>query len=114
MGEKISFYFDEHLSRKVAAGLEARGYQVIMAVDVNMVDKDDLTEHLRYATENTMVMVTCDRPFAGRAASQSDHSGLICWTGVLDDFGGQVRILNEFAEQHTLQEVQGQVYWLKA
>lgn len=113
MVDKISFYFDEHMSRKVASQLAARGYTVVMAVDVGMVEKDDLSEHLQYATEQNLVMVTCDRPFAGRAMGQTNHAGLICWTGILDDFGGQVKLLQEFAEQNTSENVRSQVFWIK-
>jgi hypothetical protein len=113
MAEKISYYFDEHMSRKVAEQLEKRSCTVIMAVDEGMVQKDDLTEHLTFATKNGLVMVTCDRPFASRAMSKTDHAGLICWTGILDDFGGQTRLLSEFAERHNPEEVKGQVFWIK-
>jgi Domain of unknown function (DUF5615) len=71
MAATLSFYFDEHMSRKVASQLEAFGYTVVMAVDEDMVGKDDLDEHLRFASERGLVMVTCDRPFAGRAMSQT-------------------------------------------
>jgi predicted nuclease of predicted toxin-antitoxin system len=62
---KISFYFDEMMRRKAAEELIKRGIEVVMAVDVGMTEKDDLTEHLPYATEHEMVLVTFDRKFAG-------------------------------------------------
>jgi len=65
----ISFYFDEHIARVVAEGLIAQGYQVTMAIDVGMEGKDDDTEHLALAAEKGLVMVTFDRPFAGRTMS---------------------------------------------
>lgn len=84
-----------------------------MAVFVEMIQKDDLGEHLPYATEKGYVLVICDRKFAGLAAQTSDHAGLICWTGDNDDYGGMVKRLSEFAEQHTSEAVRGQVFWLK-
>ncbi|MBL8162670.1 MAG: DUF5615 family PIN-like protein [Anaerolineae bacterium] len=113
MAETVSYYFDEHMSRKVASALESQGYQVVMAVDVEMVEKDDLSEHLHYATEHKLVLVTCDRPFAGKAMTQTDHSGVICWTGKTDDFGGQIRKLAYFAEKYTLEDFRGQTFWIK-
>jgi predicted nuclease of predicted toxin-antitoxin system len=56
----ISFYFDEMMSRTVARAMEGQGYQVVMAVDIGMIDKDDDTEHLPYATEQRLVLVTSD------------------------------------------------------
>lgn len=75
------------MRRTVAKGLLTQGIDVIMAVDVQMIDKDDDSEHLPYATENGRVLVTQDRPFAGRSASRTDHTGVICWTGAQDDVG---------------------------
>jgi len=109
----ISFYFDEMMSHKVAEPLIAQGYTVIMAVNVGMEEKDDLADHLRFATENECVLVTCDRKFAGLAMERTDYAGLICWTGILDDFGGQIRAFIRFGEQHTSDDVKGCVFWLK-
>ena len=68
----VRFYFDEHMRRAVAQGLAQRGYVATMAVDVNMVGKDDDTEHLPYARDQGLVMVTFDRRFAGRTMSRTD------------------------------------------
>lgn len=74
----MRFYFDEMMARPAANELIKRGYTVTMAVDVGMTAQKD-SEHLRYATENNMVIVTEDRPFAGLTAKLTDHHGLICW-----------------------------------
>jgi hypothetical protein len=110
---KISYYFDEMMPRKVASQLVERDYRVVMAVDVGMVEKDDLDEHLAYATEHQLVLVTFDRPFSTRAMAKENHSGVICWTGVQNDFGGQVIRFAEFADQHSLADVIGKVFWIK-
>jgi predicted nuclease of predicted toxin-antitoxin system len=113
MTQLIKFYFDEHMPRVVAKGLTRRGYTVIMAADVDMLDKDDDTEHLPYATQQGAVLVTRDNPFASRAQQRTDHAGLICWTGKDNDIGGMVRKLSEFAENNTAEKVIGQVFWIK-
>lgn len=109
----IAFYFDEMMSRPVAKGLIDRGYVVVMAIDVGMVDKDDDTEHLPYATEHNLVMVTMDREFAGRTQGRTDHAGLVCWTGAQNNFGEQIRSLSAFAGSHTPEQTEGQVFWVK-
>ncbi len=111
--ERIKFYFDEHMPRSVAREVEKCGYEVIMAIDVEMVGKDDDAEHLPFAKENNAIIFTRDYPFAGRTAKHTDHAGLICWTGRDDDYGGMVRKLNEFAEKYTPEDVAGQVFWIK-
>jgi predicted nuclease of predicted toxin-antitoxin system len=109
---KISFYFDEMMNRPAATELDRRGYIVIMANDVEMTQKKD-EEHLRYATEHGMVLVTQDRKFAGLALKQTDHTGVVCWTEDLQNIGAIVHALSRFAEEHTPEEVAGQVFWLK-
>jgi predicted nuclease of predicted toxin-antitoxin system len=110
----MRFYFDEHMRRAVAKGLVEYGHEVIMAVDVDMSQKDDDTEHLPYATEQGLILVTFDRPFAGRTMSVTDHAGLVCISENLrDDIGGIIRVLLEFAEQYATEDTTGQVFWLK-
>jgi len=84
-----------------------------MANDVDMTEKDDLSEHLPYATLHGLVLVTFDRKFAGLAAQLIDHTGLVCFTGMeQDDIGGIVRVLTQFAADHTAEDVAGQVFWM--
>jgi hypothetical protein len=107
------FYFDEHVSRSIADGLIRRGIHVVMAVDVGMMGKDDDTEHLVYATEQGLVMVTFDHPFAGRTMSRSDHTGLICLPySIRDDAGACIKLLEEFAQLYDPTRDSGQVFWL--
>ena len=110
---KINFYFDEMMPRSVAERLKDRGFSVILAVDVEMVEKDDLSEHLAYALAHDAVLVTRDKPFATRALSVENHAGVICWTGRQDDVGGMVRRLSEFGEQYSSEQIIKRVFWLK-
>src|SRR5437016_1958541 len=109
---KLSFYFDDMMSRPVAEQLIRRGYKVVMAIDVGMTGKDD-SEHLAYATEQNLALITFDRPFAGRTMQRTDHSGLICLSGgQQNDVGTSVNLLVDFGEHHSDEEVVGQVFWL--
>jgi len=106
------FYFDEHMNRAVADALIQRGHQVIMAVDVGMEGKDD-GEHLRYATEHQLVMVTFDHPFAAQTMSRTDHVGLICLAySVRENIGRMIEVLAEFADLYDSEKDTGQVFWL--
>ncbi len=110
---KISFYFDEMMRRRAAEELSRRGYAVAMASDVEMAGKEDF-EHLAYATEHGLVLVTFDRKFAGLTSQRTDHAGLICLTSLQqDNVGGMVRLLSDFAASHTSEEAAGHVFWLK-
>lgn len=110
---KIGFYFDEHIRRAVAEGLIKRGYTVVMANDVDMTGKDDDSEHLPYALARQLVMVTLDKPFAGRTQLHTDHAGLICWTDQTQPVGRMIALLGEFAEAYTPEEAAGKVFWRK-
>jgi predicted nuclease of predicted toxin-antitoxin system len=107
---KIQFYLDEMMPRAVAKELAARGIWIIMAVDVEMVEKDDLSEHLVYATKQNSVLVTRDKPFATKALSIANHAGVICWTGAQNDVGGMVRKLAEFAAKYSTEQTVNQVF----
>lgn len=84
-----------------------------MAVDAGMEGKDDF-EHLLYATQKSMVMVTFDHPFAGRAMQRADHGGLVCISAkAQNEIGGLVRLLHNFASKYAPEEIVGRVFWLK-
>jgi len=100
---KISFYFDEMLKRPLADQLNKRGYTVVLANDIGMTE----------ATKREMVLVTLDRAFAGLAAKETEHAGLICWTREDQPIGVMLRVLVEFAEQHTTEQAAGRVFWFK-
>lgn len=107
------FYFDEHMNRTVADALIERGYTVVMAVDVEMEGKDDDTEHLPYATEQGLVMVKFDHPFAGRTMTWTDHAGLICLAySIRQNIGRTIEVLAEFADLYDPPKDTGPVFWL--
>jgi hypothetical protein len=84
-----------------------------MAVDVSMVDKNDDTEHLPYASEKGLVMVTFDHPFAGRTMSRTDYPGLVCLAySIRENIGRTITPLAEFAELYDSERDTGQVFWL--
>lgn len=109
---KISFYFDEMLNRPLAEALIKQDYTVILANDIDMTGKTD-SDHLSEATKRGMVLVTLDRPFAGRVTKQTDHAGLICWTGEGQNIGIMLQALTNFAKQYDAEETASQVFWLK-
>lgn len=107
------FYFDENMSRPVADALKQRGYEVVMAADVGMLQKDDDTEHLPYAIENNLVLVTFDHPFAKRTELRTDHPGMVCISHTLEGrIGRIVQELSDFAELYDPELDRGKVFWL--
>lgn len=108
-----ALYFDEHISRIVADALTKNGHPATMAVDVGMEGKPD-EEHLAFATQKTAVMVTFDRPFAGRTQARGDFYGLFCLDSELqNDPGRAIELLTEYAELFSPGRDTAQVFWLK-
>jgi predicted nuclease of predicted toxin-antitoxin system len=108
----IAFYFDEHLDRDIARLMVKNGYEVVMAVDVGMTARPD-EEHLDYATERNLVMVTFDHPFAGRTNTRTDFFGLLCLPNYMSqDIGGVAELLAEFAQLFDPEQDKGQVFWM--
>lgn len=62
-------------------------------------------EHMPRAVQKGMEQL------AGRTQSRSDHNGLICLSESLrTDIGGIIRLLTQFANDHTADEVIGRVF----
>jgi hypothetical protein len=110
----IGLYLDEHIHSHIAKQLIARGYRVARAVDVGMTGKDDDTEHLPYATQNRLIMVTFDHPFAGRTQIISGYLGLVCLPQTIrSDIGYIITLLAEFLDLFDESRDAGQVHWLR-
>jgi predicted nuclease of predicted toxin-antitoxin system len=109
---KVSYYFDEMMSRTAANQLLKQGVEVVLANDVGMTGQED-SKHLEYAIQNGLIMVTFDRPFVGRTAkSNQQHKGLICLSSSQDDIGYIVRTLAEVSQMYSAESCEGLVLWL--
>jgi predicted nuclease of predicted toxin-antitoxin system len=106
------FYLDEHISRAVVKGLQSRGILAIMAVDVGMTGRSD-EEHLAYATQRELAMVTFDHPFAGRTANRTDFFALVCLSRAIQQATGDIiEVLTLFASLFDPTTDTGIVYYL--
>lgn len=73
--ERIKFYFDEHIPRPVADGLQRRGVDVLTAQAAGRTGLPD-DEQLAFATEQGRVMVTMDADFLILASQGLHHAGI--------------------------------------
>ena len=62
MTERAKFYTDAHIDYQVAKQLRAKDIVVIRCQDVGMDNAKD-HEHLTYAAEQGLVVITCDQDF---------------------------------------------------
>jgi predicted nuclease of predicted toxin-antitoxin system len=109
----LKFYFDEMMPRPAMEQLRLKGIDIVLANDEGMTSKSD-PDHLAYATGQNRVMVTHDRPFAGKMAKAADveHAGLVCINSTFQgNVGAIVRIVTELAEAFSAEEMRGRVLW---
>jgi predicted nuclease of predicted toxin-antitoxin system len=93
--EIITFYTDAHIDKQVALQLRKQGIPVIRCQDVGMEDVSD-EEHLIYASENRLSVVTKDSDFRGLhfqwLSENRTHFGIfICLNCQKDSVGKIVR-----------------------
>jgi predicted nuclease of predicted toxin-antitoxin system len=76
----IKFFADVHIAKEAVHQLQRKGVDVMHCGDVGMADADDL-DLLQYATDNMLIMVTCDEDFeryhAEWQAANKAHTGIV-------------------------------------
>jgi Domain of unknown function (DUF5615) len=77
VAEAIRFYLDQHQSHALAAGLRARGIDVLMAQEAGRCGDSD-ADQLAFATAEGRVMVTFDPDFLTLHGAGTPHAG-IAW-----------------------------------
>jgi hypothetical protein len=86
----IRYYTDTHIAKAVAEQLRLRGVDVIRCEEVGLAEVSD-QEHIAYAAEHGLAMVTHDQGFTGhhRAWLEQDqhHSGIFLITKDKDNIG---------------------------
>ena len=75
----IRFYTDTHIPKQVAIQLREKGVDVIRCEDVGLAEADD-EEHLEYAAEHGLALITKDFGFRSRhfrwMEESKKHSGI--------------------------------------
>lgn len=82
----LKFYFDTHIPKQVALQLRSRGVEVVRCEEVGMQDASDY-EHLTYATEHELTLVSIDKDFHRHYKEWSEndkpHTGIISVSSAL-------------------------------
>jgi uncharacterized protein with PIN domain len=76
MATEVKYYTDEHVAISVATGMRARGVHVLTCQEANMLKASD-EEHLMFAREQKMVIITQDRDFLKLDSVGFDHAGIV-------------------------------------
>ena len=79
MADRIRFHLDEHVDPAIATALRRAGIDVTTTNEAGLRTQDDAA-HLRFASDESRVIVTRDQDFLRLASSTSDHSGIVFYT----------------------------------
>jgi predicted nuclease of predicted toxin-antitoxin system len=74
--ERIRFHLDEHIDPDVAAALRRHGIDVTTTIDAGLRTASDDAQS-EFAESERRVIVTDDADFIRRAATASDHPGIV-------------------------------------
>lgn len=76
----MKFYTDVHISREVVKQLRQKGIDIIYCGEVGLSDATD-PDHLKYATTEARIMVSCDddfeRPHMEWLEQGKPHAGIV-------------------------------------
>jgi len=105
---------DEHVPSVFITTLRSNGHEVVEANDVFGEDTDD-ERLLRHAGENTHLLLTHDRDFAGQLHETIDHAGIVVYTDanyIRDEPESAVRTLEGVFAHYPPAELHDQLVWL--
>ena len=114
----IQIYTDEHVLPVLVEILRQRGYMAQSAQEAGMLDRDD-EDHLAYATQNGMAVLTFNRNHFEQlarkwAASEREHAGIIISPQFDTEHIGQLlHPLIRLLDSLTADEVRNQVVYLQ-
>ena len=115
----IRLYFDEDsMHRSLVRVLRARGVDVITALDVGMIERDD-AEHLACATERGRVLCSFNagdvyRLHGDCLAQGKQHAGIILMRQQHYSVGEQMRRILKLVASKSADEMKNQVEFLSA
>jgi predicted nuclease of predicted toxin-antitoxin system len=115
----IRLYLDEDSMRhSLVRALRARGVDVITAVDVGMIERED-AEHLDYATQEERVLCTFNvgdfyRLHTAYLAQESPHAGMILMPQQRYSVGEQMRRLLKLIASTSADAMKNRVEFLSA
>lgn len=110
----MSLLTDEHVPRVFINTLRSNGHEVVEARDTFGEATND-ERLLRYAGENSHILVTHDKKDFSRLTKTVDHAGLVVYTDpnyLRDDPEGAVRTLERVFSHYPPGELTNELVWL--
>ncbi|HET7087636.1 MAG TPA: DUF5615 family PIN-like protein [Anaerolineae bacterium] len=114
----IQVYTDEHVAPVLATLLRQRGYVAQSAQEAGMLGRDD-EEHLAYATQNNMAILTFNGKDFDRLAREwvavgREHAGIVISPQLSRDRMGELlHSLIRLLDSLTADEIRNQVVYLQ-
>ena len=110
----MSVLTDEHVPSVFITTLRSNGHEVVEANDVFGEATND-ERLLRHAAENSHLLLTHDRDFAGTLHETSDHAGIVVYTNanfLRDEPESAVRTLERVFTHYPPAELHDELVWL--
>lgn len=107
---RLKFYTDEHISRAVVKGLQARGIDAKSCVDLGMRTASD-EKHLTFAKHEQRVIVTYDNDFLKLHEQGWPHAG-IAFSTKPKSIGDMISILLLMYEVLTPEDMENSIEFI--
>lgn len=99
---------DEHVHPGVVEGLRRRGHSVLTVEESDRRSVAD-SDHLAYARDEGLVIVTADQDFLRLAMEREDHPGIIFLTSPELSVRSVLRQIGEIADTLSPEEMENHV-----
>ncbi|MBI5350023.1 MAG: DUF5615 family PIN-like protein [Chloroflexi bacterium] len=112
----IAFYTDEHISKKLATDLRKKDYEAVSSIDLGHIHWSD-HDHLVYATEHNMAVLTFDQKFKTTAEEWAE-AGREFWGVVISpefgdrQYGKLLKLTLNLLDKWTADELRNTVVYL--
>jgi|GEM_PF-1648050 len=114
----IALYLDEHVNTKLVADLRKEDFEAIAANEVMGNEKWEDIDHLKYAAEHQMAVLTYDKKFV-KAVEELSAAGGEHWGVVIapqidgDEYGKLLRWTLNMLDKNTADELRNVVTYLQ-
>ncbi len=110
MATPIKYYTDEHISKAIIKGLQARGIDVLPCQEAGLRTASDVA-HLEYARSANRVIFTYDADFLRLHEKGIEHAGIV-YSSKQGNIGEQVRSLKLIFDVLSAEEMRGVVEFI--
>lgn len=110
MPEAPRFHLDENMPLAVAEGLHQRDRECSTTQTEGLMGASD-PDQFAFTKRERRILITSDRDFARITAQDTDHPGVILWTGKRH-YGKLIKEIDELCFEMADDEFHGRIFYL--